>query len=112
MEWYMDNKTEDSMASEPTAQTYGMSETLIESGILNKVRDLSHEDKSLLVRYIYGSEAAGVEDFADFANEGLPYTMDELNARIDEAEAGIERGEGKSFGEMMDGFRKELLWLK
>ena len=30
---------------------------------------------------------------------------------VDEAEEEIERGEGKSFDEMMAGFRKELLWL-
>ena len=40
------------------------------------------------------------------------YTIEELNARIDEAEEGIEKGEGKSFEEMMNGFRRELLWLK
>jgi hypothetical protein len=53
-----------------------------------------------------------VEDFDNLNDEQLPYTMDELNARIDEAEMEIERGEGKSFEQMMDGFRKELLWLK
>ena len=36
----------------------------------------------------------------------------ELNARIDEAELEMDRGEGKTFSEMMNGFRKELLWLK
>lgn len=41
-----------------------------------------------------------------------PFSDEELNARIDEAEEEIERGEGKSFDEMMAGFRKELLWLK
>ena len=48
----------------------------------------------------------------DMASEPFeqPYTMEELNARIDEAEEEIERGEGKSFDEMMAGFRKELLW--
>ena len=40
------------------------------------------------------------------------YTIEELNARIDEAEEGIEKGEGKSFEKMMNGFRRELLWLK
>ena len=38
--------------------------------------------------------------------------MEELNARIDEAEEEMERGEGKSFEEMMNGFRHDLLWLK
>ena len=41
-----------------------------------------------------------------------PYTIEELKARIDEAEAEIDRGEGKSFDEMMNGFRKEMQWLK
>lgn len=38
--------------------------------------------------------------------------MEELNARIDEAEAEIDRGEGKTFEEMMSGFKQQLLWLK
>lgn len=41
-----------------------------------------------------------------------PYSMKELNARIDETEEEIDRGEGKTFDEMMDGFRQQLLWLK
>lgn len=46
-------------------------------------------------------------------NDGQPpYTVEELNARIDEAELEMDRGEGKTFSEMMNGFRKELLWLK
>lgn len=45
-------------------------------------------------------------------NDKQPYTIEELNARIDEAEAGMERGEGKTYEEMMDGFREKLLWLK
>ena len=41
-----------------------------------------------------------------------PYSIEELNARIDESEAEIEQGEGKTFEEMMRDFKKELLWLK
>ena len=52
----------------------------------------------------------------DSPNQGFALLRDSinegLNARIDEAEEEIERGEGKSFDEMMAGFRKELLWLK
>ena len=45
-------------------------------------------------------------------NDGQPpYTVEELNARIDEAELEMDRGEGKTFSEMMNGFRKELLWM-
>jgi hypothetical protein len=99
-------------ACEPTALTYGMSAELRDSGLLTKVRNLSHSDKTCLVRYIYDTDTVSVEDFDNLNDEQLPYTMDELNARIDEAEMEIERGEGKSFEQMMDGFRKELLWLK
>ena len=50
--------------------------------------------------------------FEELEDEQYPYTMEELNARIDEAEEEISRGEGKSFDEMMDGFKEKLLWLK
>ena len=106
-----ENKHND-MASEPVASTYGMSAELRNSRLLNEVQNLSREDRHCLVRYIYDSESAGLDDFSEMNDEQQPYTMEELNARIDEAEAEIERGEGKSFDEMMAGFRKELLWLK
>ena len=57
-------------------------------------------------------EKKGLELYENF-NDGQPlYTVEELNARIDEAELEMDRGEGKTFSEMMYGFRKELLWLK
>ncbi len=37
------------------------------------------------------------------------YTIEELTARIDEAEEEIDRGEGKTFEEMMNGFKQQLL---
>ena len=57
-------------------------------------------------------EDAGQESFEDLSDDTQPYTMEELNARIDEVEAEIENCGGKSFKEMMDGFKQELLWLK
>ena len=94
------------------ALTYGMSDELRDSGLLNTVSGLSHQDKVCLVRYIHGTENPNLEDFEDMGDDMQPYTMEELNARIDETEAEIERGEGKSFEEMMNGFREKLLWLK
>ena len=47
-----------------------------------------------------------------FEEDTIPYTIEELNARIDEVETEIDRGEGKSFDEMMNGFRKEMQWLE
>jgi len=44
------------------------------------------------------------------SDDTQPYTLEELSARIDEAEAEIENGGGKSFKEMMDGFKQELVF--
>ena len=100
-------------ACEPTAAlTYGMSSALLNSGLLGKVNSLNHEDKVCLIRYIRQTEEQGLEIWEDLDDGMAPYTMEELNSRIDEAEAEIDRSEGKSFNEMMDGFRRQLLWLK
>ena len=92
--------------------TYGMSDELRNSDMLSRVQGLSHEDKACLIRYIYGTDTPDATSFEEMNDEQSPYTMEELNARIDEAEGEIDRGEGKSFEEMMAGFRKQLLWLK
>ncbi len=97
---------------EPAALTYGMSAELRDSGLLSMINNLSSKDKTCLIRYIHGMEDAGQESFEDLSDDTQPYTMEELNARIDEVEAEIENGGGKSFKEMMDGFKQELLWLK
>jgi hypothetical protein len=107
----MNDNTHKDMASEPIAMTYGMSADLRNSGLLNEVQNLSREDKHCLVRYLYDTNEDGLNNFEELNDNQQPYTMEELNARIDEAEEEIERGEGKSFDEMMAGFRKELLWL-
>jgi hypothetical protein len=100
------------MASEPAAMTYGMSAELRNSSLLTEVQNLSREDKHCLVRYLYNTDEVGLNSFEELNDDQQPYTLEELNARIDEAEEEIDRGDGKSFDEMMAGFRKELLWLK
>ena len=102
----------ETVVKEPAALTYGMSTELRESDLLLKIRDLSRDDKKCLIRYLHqiDDQVDKEMEFLDYNSE--PYTMEELNARIDEAEEGIEKGEGKSFEEMMNGFRRELLWLK
>lgn len=108
----MDTKRKD-VANEPVSHaSYGMSDKLRNSGLLSAVTDLSHEDKACLIRYIHELEEIGIHNFEELNDEQEPYTMEELNSRIDEAEEGIERGEGKTFNEMMNGFREKLLWLK
>ena len=109
----MEDKLYNDTASEPSAAlTYGMSDTLRDSGLLTSVRDLSREDKVCLIRYIYKTEDFDADAFDNLYDDQKPYTMEELNARIDEAEAEIDRGEGKTFDEMMSGFKEKLLWLK
>lgn len=44
--------------------------------------------------------------------EQTPYTMEELDARIDEAEAQFERGEYITHEQMMDDLKAEFAWLK
>ena len=106
----MDSKD---FASEPAvASTYGMSAELRNSGLLNAVQALSSEDKTYLVRYIHSTEEPNANEFEEVHDEDLPYTMEELNARIDEVEAEIAQGHGKSFDEMKDDLKKKLLWLK
>ena len=105
------------MASEPAAMTYGMSAELRNSRLLNEVQNLRREalksaSRFCLVRFLYDTDEAGLNNFAELNDDQQPYTMDELNARIDEAEREIDCGGGKSFDDMMAGFRKELLWLK
>ena len=88
----------------------GMSAELRDSGLLNMINNLSSKDKTCLIRYIHGMEDADQKLFEDISDDTQPYTMEELNARIDEAEVEIENGGGKSFKEMMDGFKQELLF--
>ncbi len=41
-----------------------------------------------------------------------PYTMDEIDNRIDEGEAQFERGEFITHEQMMDDLKKEFSWLR
>ncbi len=109
----MDGITSNNTANEPTVSlTYGMSETLRSGGLLNQISKLSHKDKVCLIRYLYRTENFDADVFDQLEDTAIPYTAEELNARIDESEAEIEHGEGKTFEEMFSGFKQQLLWLK
>ncbi len=108
----MSDNVHKDITGEPAAMTYGMSAELRNSSLLTEVQNLSREDKHCLVRYLYNTDEDGLNSFEELNDDQQPYTLEELNARIDEAEEEIERGGGKSFDEMMAGFKKELLWLK
>ncbi|MBQ3752270.1 MAG: hypothetical protein II864_01840 [Prevotella sp.] len=107
-----DNLHNDAVCEPASSLTSGMSESLRGSGLLSQVRDLSHNDKACLIRYIYATDELDVGVFGELNDDCQPYTIDELNARIDEAEEEMDRGEGKTFEEMMAGFKQQLLWLK
>jgi len=108
----MENPIEQgTMASEPALAVYGMSPELRNSDLLQRIRNLSESDKECLIRYI--CHFVDTDDVYERLDDHLPpYTMEELNARIDEAEQEMDSGGGKTFDEMMAGFKKELLWLK
>lgn len=109
----MEKNVKADIASEPAAAlTYGMSPALCDSGLLTKVSSLSPEDRACLIRYMRQTDEQVQHVWENLDDESSPYTLEELNARIDEAEEEMSRGEGKSFEEMMNGFRQNLLWLR
>ena len=107
----METSSKDMVEEQSATLTYGMSTELRESGLLGMIHGLSHEDKSCLIRYIHGTVVPDIDSFDELDDNQEPYTLEELNARIDESEASADCGEGKSFEEMMNGFREKLLWL-
>ena len=77
---------------------------------MGKEQKNSVEEPAALTYRMSAEEDADQKLFEDISDDTQPYTMEELNARIDEAEVEIENGGGKSFKEMMDGFKQELLF--
>lgn len=82
---------------------------------------LSNEDKAWVINFLVQGlftlntpqEESDNDNAYDELNDNQrPYTIQELYARLDESEAEAERGEGKSFEEMMSGFRGQLSWLR
>ena len=85
------------MAAEPVAMTYGMSDMLRNSGLLQRISGLSNNDKKCLIRYISEEvEMEGLEedewDLQD-TSDLKPYTLEELYARIQESHEQYLRGE-------------------
>lgn len=96
--------------------TYGMSESLVNSGLLAQISGLSTADKKCLIGYITQEMAYDdVDDDAawDTYDSGLPpYTLEELNARIDESHQQYLRGEYVTAEESDAMLRREFLWLQ
>lgn len=103
-------------ACEPVAMTYGMSDNLLNSGLLRKISDLSTSDKQCLIAYI-SQEVAEEEDDDDVDWNAIdtdlpPYTLDELYARIEESHQQYLRGEYITEAESREMLKKEFLWLQ
>lgn len=101
---------------EPVAMTYGMSDSLVNSGLLTQIRDLSIQDKRCLIGYItqaVACEEADDEDEWDSYNNDLPpYTLEELYARIDESHQQYLRGEIITEEEVREELKREFPWLR
>lgn len=98
------------------AMTYGMSDSLLNSGLLSQISGLSTQDKQCLIRYI--SEEVEVEqleedewDLQDTSNLE-PYTLEELHARIAESHQQYLRGEYKTELEVREELKREFPWLQ
>ena len=103
--------------NEPVAMTYGMSEKLVNSGLLTQISSLSTADKKCLIGYIT-QEVACDDDIDDdaawntFDSDLPPYTLEELYARIDESHQQYLRGEYVTAEESDAMLRREFLWLQ
>ena len=101
--------------AEPVAMTYGMSDELLNSDLLQRIDQLSTRDKQCLVRYI--SEEVEVESLYEDewdrqdTSDLEPYTLDELYARIEASEEDIRNGRIFTEQEVRAELRKEFLWL-
>ena len=110
-------KKNSSKVSEPMAMTYGMSDYLVNSGLLSQISDLSTEDKRCLLQYI--SEEVEVESMEeddvdwDLIDKDLPpYTLDELYARLEESHQQYLRGEYVTAEESDRMLKEEFPWLQ
>ena len=75
-----------------------------------KERNLSIDELFVALLGQLTSEEDAVWDKHD--SDTLPYTHEELMARIDEGEAQFERGEFKSHEQLMTELKEEFSWLK
>ena len=109
-------KKNNDIVSEPSAMTYGMSDYLVNSGLLSQISNLSTSDKQYLMGYI--AQEVAEEETEDDVDWDLidkdlpPYTLDELYARIEEAEGQITHGEVYTETEVRAMLKEEFPWLQ
>ncbi len=110
-------KNKGTKAEEPMAMTYGMSDYLVNSGLLTRISDLSIKDKKCLLCYI-AQEVAVDESEEDDVDWDLmdkdlePYTLDELYARIEKSHAAYLCGDFVTAEESNALLKEKYLWLQ
>ena len=101
---------------EPSAMTYGMSDYLVNSGLLSQISNLSTKDKQYLMGYIAQEVAEETEeddvDWNLIDKDLPPYTLDELYARIEESHQQYLKGEYMTEAEVREELKKEFSWLQ
>ena len=101
---------------EPAAMTYGMSDYLVNSGLLSQISNLSTKDKQYLMGYIAQEVAEETEeddvDWNLIDKDLPPYTLDELYARIEESHQQYLKGEYMTEAEGREELKKEFSWLQ
>jgi len=109
-------KKNNDIVSEPSAMTYGMSDYLVNSGLLSQISNLSTSDKQYLMGYI--AQEVAEEETEDDVDWDLidkdlpPYTLDELYARLEESHQQYLKGEYMTEAEVREELKKEFSWLQ
>lgn len=110
-----EKKENSNMVSEPMAMTYGMSDNLVNSGLLTQISDLSTKDKQYLMRYIaqeVAEEEAEDEWECEDTSDLTPYTIDELRASLEESHQQYLKGEYMTEAEVREELKQEFSWLQ
>ena len=106
-----EKKENSNMVSEPMAMTYGMSDNLVNSGLLTQISDLSTKDKQYLMRYIaqeVAEEEAEDEWECEDTSDLTPYTIDELRASLEESHQQYLKGEYMTEAEVREELNKKF----
>ena len=102
--------------AEPLPMTYGMSDELLQSDLLQRIDRLSTSDKRCIISYI--SEEVEIDSLEEDewdrqeTSDQEPYTLDELYARIEASEEDIRNGRVLTEKEVREALKKEFLWLQ
>ena len=103
-------------ATEPLAMTYGMSDDLLNSDLLQRIDQLSTADKRCIISYI--SEEVEMDSLEEDewdrqdTSDLEPYTLDELYARLQESHEQYLRGEYYTAEQSNALLKEKYLWLQ